>query len=174
MKKCSVYAIANDEATADKIVDRLKSSGFSKNDVSVLYPDRTATGAKTFSEKEKHSKAPEGATIGAGSGAVIGGTLGWLAGIGALAIPGIGPFIAAGPIMGALSGMAVGGTVGGITGGLVGLGVPEYEAKLYEGRVREGAVLVAVHSDNAAEVVRARDVLTECRATEIRTTGLVG
>lgn len=167
--KNSVLCVASNEKQADKIVDKLKAAGFSKDDVSVLYPDRTAVGG--YAAKERHTKAPEGATVGAGTGAVLGGTLGWLAGVGSLAIPGVGPFIAAGPIMGALSGAAVAGTVGGIAGGLVGLGIPEYEAKLYEGRVREGAVFVSVHSDAVADIARAKNVFIETGALEIRTIG---
>jgi hypothetical protein len=120
---------------------------------------------------EKNSKAPEGATTGAGSGAVIGGTLGWLVGIGALAIPGLGPFIAAGPIMAALAGMGVGGAVGGVTGALVGMGIPEFEAKRYEGRLQKGGILVSVHCDTSEEVKRAKDILQRTGAEDISTAG---
>src|SRR5690349_13285938 len=133
----SVFCIAS-EAQAQDIVNRLKAANFSNNDISVLFPDRSGT--KDFAH-EHQTKAPEGAATGAGTGAVLGGTLGWLAGIGALAIPGLGPFVAAGPIAAALSGAAMGGAVGGVAGALVGLGIPEYEAKRYEGKVREGAIL---------------------------------
>ncbi len=131
----AVFGIAKTEGQAQRIVVDLKNAGFSNNDISVLFPDKTGT--RDFAH-EHHTKAPEGTATGAGVGGVLGGTLGWLAGIGTLAIPGLGPFIAAGPIMAALGGAAVGATVGGLTGALVGMGIPEYEAKRYEGRLREG------------------------------------
>src|SRR5687767_7968263 len=135
MAKKSVFAIAKSEAQAIDIVNRLQASGFSGNDISVLLPDKSGT--KDFAH-EQNTKAPEGATAGAGTGAVLGGALGWLAGIGALAIPGLGPFIAAGPIMAALAGAGVGGAAGGLAGALIGMGIPEYEAKRFEGRVKDG------------------------------------
>ena len=171
MSKTSVFCIANSESQAINIVDRLKSASFSNNDISVLFPDKTGT--KDFAH-EQHTKAPEGATTGAVSGGVLGGALGWLAGIGALAIPGVGPFIAAGPIMAALGGAAVGGTVGGITGALIGLGIPEYEAKRYEGKIREGNILISVHSDNRAETKRAKEIFEQAGAKDISSTGEVG
>src|ERR1700689_531797 len=131
MSKKSVICIAKSESQAIGIVDKLKVANFSNNDISVLFPDKGGT--KDFAH-EQHTKAPEGATTGGVTGGVLGGALGWLVGIGALAIPGVGPFIAAGPIMAALAGAAVGGTVGGITGALIGMGIPEFEAKQYEGR----------------------------------------
>jgi hypothetical protein len=115
----------------------------------------------------KETKAPEGATTGVTTGAMLGGGLGWLAGIGALAIPGIGPFIAAGPIMAALAGATVGGAVGGITGALVGMGIPEYEAKRYEGFVKDGGILLSVHSDNSDQTKRAEEVLKRTGAQDI-------
>ena len=127
----AVFGIAKDELQAVAIADDLKAAGFSHDDVSVLFPD--TSGTKDFAH-EQHTKAPEGAATGAGAGAVLGGALGWLVGIGALAIPGVGPFIAAGPIVAALAGAAAGGAAGGITGGLIGMGIPEYEAKRYEGK----------------------------------------
>ena len=137
-KKTAVFGIYPDRASVDRGVEALKAAGFSNNDVSVLFPDKQGT--KDFAH-EKETKAPEGAATGAGTGAVLGGGLGWLAGIGALAIPGLGPFIAAGPIMAALAGAGVGGAVGGLTGALIGMGIPEYEAKRYEGRVKDGGIL---------------------------------
>src|SRR6266850_5159110 len=131
----SVFCLARDERQACAIVEELQSAGFSNNDISVLLPDRAGT--RDFAH-EKGTKAPEGAVAGATTGGLLGGALGWLEGIGALAIPGVGPFIAAGPIMAALSGAAVGATVGGLTGALVGMGIPEFEAKRYEGRIKEG------------------------------------
>src|SRR3954467_12506788 len=153
MANKSVFCISRDEAQACNIVDNLKTGGFSNNDISVLLPDKTGT--REFAH-EKGTKAPEGAITGVGTGGVLGGVLGWLAGIGALAIPGIGPFIAAGPIMAALSGAAIGATAGGVVGALVGMGIPEYEAKRYEGKVREGNILISVHADNAREIERAK------------------
>lgn len=167
----SVFCIANTYAQASQIVDRLKAAGFSNEDISVLFPDKKGT--RDFAH-EQHTKAPEGATVGAGSGAVIGGALGWLAGIGALAIPGVGPFIAAGPIMAALSGAAIGGTVGGIAGALIGMGVPEFEAKRYEGKVQKGGILISVHSENSDEVDRAKEIFRACRAEDVATAGEAG
>lgn len=162
----AVFCTAKDRTQAHEIVERLRASGFSGNDVSVLFPDDSRT--KEFAH-EHHTKAPEGAAVGAGSGAVLGGALGWLVGIGSLAIPGVGPFIAAGPIMAALGGVAIGGAVGGLTGALIGLGIPEIEAKLYEGRIREGHLLISVHSENYDEVTRARKIFNDCGAKDIST-----
>jgi hypothetical protein len=120
---------------------------------------------------EKNTKAPEGTATGAGIGGAVGGTLGLLAGIGALAIPGVGPLIAAGPIMGALAGLGVGGTVGGLVGALIGMGIPEYEAKRYEGRVNDGGVLVSVHCDSSDEVSRAKDILEEAGGDDVASAG---
>jgi len=163
----TVNCIANSQLQAENIVDQLKASGFSNNDISVLFPDKRGT--KDFAH-EKHTKAPEGAATGAGAGVLAGGALGWLAGIGALAIPGVGPFIAAGPIMAALSGAAVGATVGGIGGALVGLGIPEYEAKRYEGKIRAGNILISVNTEDSAEAKRARNIFEEFQAEDITTT----
>ena len=129
---------------------------FRNTDISVLLPENEGT--KDFAH-EKQTKAPEGAAAGAGTGAVLGGTLGWLTGIGALAIPGLGPFVAAGPIMAALAGVGVGGALGGLTGALVGLGIPEYEAKRYEGRIKSGGILLSVHCDDSEWVKRAKKIL---------------
>ena len=148
-------------------MDALKSAGFRSTDISVLFPENLGT--KDFAH-EKGTKAPEGATAGAGTGAVIGGGLGWLAGIGALAIPGLGPFIAAGPIVAALAGLGVGGAVGGFTGALIGLGIPEYEAKRYEGRVKSGGILLSVHSDSSDWTKRAKEILELTGAEDISST----
>ena len=139
----SVFCIARTEAQAATIVEQLKAANFSNNDISVLLPDKTGT--RDFAH-EQHTKAPEGAATGASTGGVLGGAFGWLVGIGALAIPGLGPFIAAGPIMAALSGAAAGAALGGVTGALIGLGIPEYEAKRYEGKIKEGNMLISVHA----------------------------
>ena len=130
----------------------------------MLLPDNEGT--RAFAH-EKHTKAPEGAATGAGTGGVLGGVLGWLAGIGSLAIPGIGPFVAAGPIMAALGGAAVGATVGGLTGALVGLGIPEYEAKQYEGKLRQGNILISVHSENSTEADKAKKIFEKAGAEDI-------
>ncbi len=168
MSKKSVFCIATSRNQADQIVGQLKSSNFSNNDISVLFPDKDTT--RDFAH-EKNTKAPEGAVTGASTGGVIGGALGWIAGIGALAIPGVGPFIAAGPIMAALSGIAVGAAVGGIAGGLIGLGIPEIEAKRYEGKVKAGNILISVHTADSKEITRAKDIFTKAGAQDICTTG---
>jgi hypothetical protein len=168
MSKKSVFCIATSRNQADQIVDHLKTESFSNHDISVLFPDKGTT--RDFAH-EKNTKAPEGVVAGAGTGSVIGGALGWIAGIGALAIPGIGPFIAAGPIMAALSGAAVGATVGGIAGGLIGLGIPEFEAKRYEGKVKAGNILISVHTEDAGDIARARDIFKQAGAQDVCTSG---
>src|SRR6202166_1674325 len=167
-KNKSVFGIYSSRSAVENAVSSLKSAGFQHSNVSVLLPENL--GSKEIAT-EKNTKAPEGAATGAGSGAVIGGTLGWLVGIGAIAIPGLGPFIAAGPIMAALAGVGVGGAVGGITGGLIGMGIPEYEAKRYEGRVRNGGILLSVHSDNSEWTKRAKEILERTGAQDISSTG---
>jgi hypothetical protein len=166
----AVFCIATSEAQAESIVNQLKDSGFSYNDISVLFPDKGGT--KHFGH-EQHSKAPEGAAAGAGTGGLLGGAVGWLAGIGILAIPGLGPFIAAGPIMAALSGAAVGAAIGGVTGALVGMGIPEYEAKRYEGRIRTGNILISVHAEDNEETRCAREIFERTGAEDIATAGEV-
>ena len=168
MSKKSVFCIASSREQADHIVGQLKDANFSNNDISVLFPDKDST--RDFAH-EKHTKAPEGAVTGAGTGGVVGGALGWIAGIGALAIPGVGPFIAAGPIMAALSGAAIGAAAGGIAGGLIGLGIPELEAKRYEGKVKAGNLLISVHTENSAEIARAKEIFTKAQAQDICSTG---
>lgn len=163
-KNTAVFGIFPDQLTAEDAVETLKDAGFRNTDISVLFPDNQGT--KDFAH-EKQTKAPEGAVTGGASGAVIGGALGWLAGIGALAIPGIGPFIAAGPIMGMLGGIGIGGTVGGLTGALIGAGIPEYEAKRYEGRIRRGGILMSVHCDDGDWVKRAKNILEQTGAEDI-------
>jgi hypothetical protein len=189
MKK-AVFGLAVNEEQARHIVDDLLSSGFSNNDISILYPDHSKGNARTFEGKEvvyekysdisrqrkgnlgteKHTKAPEGAVAGATAGGILGGSLGLLAGIGALAIPGVGPFIAAGPIIAALSGSAVGGSLGLIIGSLVGAGIPEYEAKKYEAGLKQGLILMSVHADNDEEIKRASDIFKKDGAKDISTT----
>jgi hypothetical protein len=166
-KNTAVFGIYSQYANLENGVDALKSAGFRSTDISVLFPENLGT--KDFAH-EKGTKAPEGATAGAGTGAVIGGGLGWLAGIGALAIPGLGPFIAAGPIVAALAGLGVGGAVGGFTGALIGLGIPEYEAKRYEGRVKSGGILLSVHSDSSDWTKRAKEILELTGAEDISST----
>lgn len=160
----SVFGIYRDRPSAEKAVDALKSAGFRNTDISVLFPEPEGTKDFAF---EKGTKAPEGATTGAGSGMAVGGVLGWLVGIGSLAIPGVGPLIAAGPIVAVLAGMGVGGAVGGLTGALVGMGVPEYEAKRYEGRVKSGHILLSVHSDDRNWANRAEEILDQTGAYDI-------
>jgi hypothetical protein len=167
-KNTSVLGIYSNYSTVERAVDTLKDAGFRNTDISVLFPANV--GSKDFAHV-KGTKAPEGATTGGGTGAVVGGALGWLAGIGALAIPGLGPFIAAGPIMAALAGGAVGGAVGGFTGALIGLGIPEYEAKRYEGRIQKGGILLSVHSDNSEWTKKAKEILERTGAEDISSTG---
>jgi hypothetical protein len=167
-KNTAVFGIYKSSAQAEHAVDRIGAAGFSPNDISVLLPDNQSS--KEFAH-EKNTKAPEGAATGVTTGGVVGGTLGLLAGIGALAIPGLGPFIAAGPIMASLAGLGVGGAVGGLIGALVGMGIPEYEAKRYEGRVKDGGVLLSVHCDTSEEISRAKDLLKATGAEDISSTG---
>jgi hypothetical protein len=167
----SIFCIAANEHQANRIIDSLRAASFSNNDISVLFPDKATT--RNFAH-EKNTKAPEGAVTGAGAGLAVGATLGWLAGIGSLAIPGIGPFIAAGPIMAALGGAAVGGTVGGIAGSLIGMGIPEFEAKRYEGRVKNGNILISVHSENGDETSRAKKIFEQAGAEDIASAGETG
>lgn len=166
-KNTSAFGIYPNQETVSEAVDALKRAGFRSTDISVLLPENV--GNKDFAH-EKHTKAPEGAVAGASTGAVIGVALGWLAGIGALAIPGIGPFIAAGPIVAALSGLGAVGAVGGLAGALIGIGIPEYEAKRYEGRIRSGGILLSVHCDNTDWTKRAKEILTETGANDVSTT----
>ncbi|MDD1605860.1 MAG: hypothetical protein LUO95_02540 [Methylococcaceae bacterium] len=167
MKK-AVFCIAKNIDQAEIIVDRLKLAGFSNNDISVLLPDKSGT--KDFAH-EKHTKAPEGAAIGGVAGISLGAVIGLLAGIGSIAIPGVGPFIAAGPIMGALSGAAVGAATGGLMGGLVGLGIPEYEAKRYEGKIIGGSALISVHTDSSEALSQVKEIFEDAHAEDISSTG---
>ena len=167
-KNTAVFGIYKSYSAADAAVDALRGSGFRNTDISVMLPENAGT--KDFAH-EKGTKAPEGATTGAGTGAVLGGALGWLAGIGALAIPGMGPFIAAGPIMAALAGVGAGGAVGGLGGALIGMGIPEYEAKRYEGRVSKGGILLSVHSDDSDWTKKAKQILEATGAEDISSTG---
>src|ERR1700692_2571851 len=167
-KNTAVFGIYTNYASVENGVDGLKAAGFSNRDISVLFPE--SAGTKDFAVA-KATKAPEGATAGAGTGLVVGGAMGWLLGIGALAIPGLGPFIAAGPIMAALAGAGVGGTVGGIAGAFVGIGIPEYEAKRYEGRVKDGGILLSVHSDSSETTKQAKEILESPGAQDISSTG---
>ncbi|MDO8724497.1 MAG: hypothetical protein Q7J35_00330 [Candidatus Methanoperedens sp.] len=164
----AVFGIYKTKVGVESGVDALKAADFRSTDISVLMPETVST--KEFAH-EKHTKAPEGAAKGAGSGIVIGGALGWLAGIGALAIPGAGPFIVAGPLMAALAGAGVGSAVGGIAGALVGMGIPEYEAKRYEGIVNKGGILLSVHSDSSELTKRAEEILKSTGAEDISSTG---
>ncbi|HTQ96178.1 MAG TPA: hypothetical protein VMH89_05195 [Candidatus Acidoferrum sp.] len=167
-KKTSVLGIYTTRAAVESVADTLTRSGFPASAISVLLPENL--GPQSIAT-EKSTKAPEGAATGAAGGAVLGGGLGLLVGIGALAIPGLGPFIAAGPIMAALAGMGVGGAVGGVTGALVGMGIPEYEAKRYEGRLAKGGILLSVHCNTSAEIQRAKDLLRGTGAEDISSTG---
>jgi hypothetical protein len=167
-KKTAVFGIYKTVDAADRATDSLVKSWFSASDISALVPENV--GSKEIGTS-KATKAPEGATAGASGGAILGGTLGLLAGIGALAIPGVGPFIAAGPIMAALAGLGVGGAVGGFTGALIGMGIPEYEAKRYEGRIKDGGILLSAHCDTSDEIKRAKEIMKNTGAEDISSTG---
>ena len=166
MANTAVFGIYSNRTSAEEGIESLKANGFRNTDISVLFPENV--GSKDLAH-EKSTKAPEGVTAGAGSGALIGGVLGWLVGIGTLSIPGLGLFVAAGPILGLLAGAGAGGTVGGIIGGLVGLGIPEYEAKRYEGRIRKGGILLSVHCDSSQWSDRAEKILEQTGAEDIST-----
>lgn len=163
MKK-AVMCIVQSESLAQALVAELQNSSFETSDISVLFPDKKGT--KDFAH-EHHTKAPEGAVVGVGAGGILGGSLGLLAGIGALAIPGIGPFIAAGPLLAGLSGVAAGATVGGVTGALIGMGIPEIEAKRYEGKIKGGNILVSVHVETSEELKRVEQIFKAARADDI-------
>ncbi len=167
-KNTAVFGIYPTINSAEEAVDTLIEAGFPSSDISVLLPDNQGT--RDFAT-QKETKAPEGATTGGTTGGIIGGTLGVLAGIGALAIPGLGPFIAAGPIMAGLAGLGVGGAVGGLIGALVGMGIPEYEAKRYEGHVKNGGILLSVHCDTSEEISSAKELLKTTGANDISSTG---
>jgi hypothetical protein len=167
-KNTAVFGIYSTPLAAETAVDQLVAAGFSDQDVSVLMSDIDAT--REFAH-EKSTKAPEGTAVGVTTGGIVGGAFGLLAGIGALAIPGVGPLIAAGPIMGALAGLGVGGAVGGLVGALVGLGIPEYEAKRYEGRVKDGGVLLSVHCNTSDDIKRAKEILKATSAEDIASSG---
>jgi hypothetical protein len=171
MANTSVFGIYRTQEEISNAVDALRAAGFRNTDISALFPENQGT--KDFAH-EKNTKAPEGAATGAASGVVLGGALGWLAGIGALAIPGLGPFIAAGPIMGALAGAGAGAVTGGLVGALTGLGMPEYEAKRYEGRIREGGILLSVHCDSSDWTDRAKKLLESTGAHDIASAGEAG
>jgi hypothetical protein len=167
-KNTAVFGIYQTQADVEFAVDALRSEGFRNTDVSVLFPENKGT--KDFAV-EKHTKAPEGTAAGATTGVVIGGVLGWLAGIGALAIPGVGPLIVAGPIVAALTGVGVGGAVGGIAGALIGIGIPEYEAKRYEGRIKDGGILLSVHCDDSNWTTKAKNLLQRTGAQDVASAG---
>ncbi len=167
-KNVAVFGIYSSRAQVESVIERLRTEGFTNSSISVLFPENL--GARELALK-KETKAPEGTVTGVGSGALLGGTVGWLAGIGILAIPGFGPLIAAGPIMAALAGASVGGGVGGVLGALAGFGIPEYEAKRYTGRIKEGGILLSVHCDNAKDVERAKETLKQTDAQDIASSG---
>ena len=167
-KNTAVFGIYSSREAAEGAVDRLIAANFRNEDISVLLQDNVGT--KDFAH-EKHTKAPEGATAGVLTGGIIGGTIGALIGIGALAIPGVGPLIAAGPIIGALTGVGSGGVVGGLIGALIGMGIPEFEAKRYEGRIKEGGILLSVHCDDGDWVTKAKQVLHDTGAEDISSAG---
>ena len=168
-KKTGVFGIYSTRVAVENATDSLIRAGFPAADISVLLPE--SLGGPRDMGTEKATKAPEGAAAGVTTGAAIGGTLGVLAGVGLLAIPGLGPFIAAGPIMAGLAGLGVGGAVGGLTGALIGMGIPEFEAKRYEGRLQKGGILLSVHCDTSDEINRAKEVLKATGAEDVSSTG---
>ena len=170
-KNTAVFGIYRNRSQAESAVDQLIEAGFRTEDISVLLAENVGT--KDFAH-EKHTKAPEGTATGAAAGGVVGGTLGLLAGIGALALPGLGPFIAAGPIMALLAGAGAGGVVGGLVGALVGMGIPEYEAKRYEGRIKEGGILMSVHCDDSDWTKKAKVLLQQTGAEDVSSSGEAG
>jgi hypothetical protein len=163
----AVFCIAQTNDQLENIVNQLKLAGFDNSDISVLLPDKSST--QNFGH-EKHTKSPEGTAIGGAVGIGTGAILGWLAGIGSLAIPGLGPFIAAGPIMGALSGAAVGAATGGLAGALIGLGIPEYEAKRYEGKIEGGNALISVHTESSEARSQVIGIFEKANAEDISST----
>lgn len=166
-KNKAVFGIYASQLEAENAVNGLKLAGFRNTDISILFSENVGNKDLALT---KNTKAPEGTAAGAGSGAVVGGILGWLAGAGALVIPGLGMFVAAGPIMGLLSGIGVGGMIGGLAGALAGLGTPEYEAKRYEGRIRKGGTLLSVHCDDSVWVKTARTILEQTGAEDVSAT----
>ena len=168
-KKVAVFGIYSTRVAVENATDSLVASGFPTSDISVLLPE--SLGGPKDIGTEKATKAPEGTAAGVTTGGVIGGTLGVLAGIGLLAIPGLGPFIAAGPIMAGLAGLGVGGAVGGVTGALIGFGIPEFEAKRYESRLQKGGILLSVHCDTSEEIKRAKEVMERAGGEDISSTG---
>src|SRR6202051_923834 len=168
-KKVGVFGIYSTRVATENAADSLIRAGFLASDISVLLPE--SLGGPNDMGTEKATKAPEGTAVGVTTGGVIGGTLGLLAGVGLLAIPGLGPFIAAGPIMAGLAGLGVGGAVGGVTGALIGMGIPEFEAKRYEGRLQKGGILLSVHCDTSDEIKRAKKVLKVTGGEDISSTG---
>src|ERR1700757_5216227 len=167
-KNKAVFGIYKTQAGVENAIGMLRDESFSSSNIAVLLPEAAST---RDLGTVKATKAPEGATAGGGSGAVVGGVLGWLVGIGSLAIPGVGPFIAAGPIVAALAGAGVGGAIGGLAGALVGMGIPEYEAKRYEGRIKDGGILLSVHSDDSQWTKRAKEILERTGAEDVSSTG---
>jgi hypothetical protein len=167
-KNTAAFGVYSDQAHAEAALNTLLGRGFRNEDISVMMPENL--GSKQLATV-KNTKAPEGTTTGATAGAVVGGTLGLLAGIGALAIPGVGPLIAAGPIVATLAGIGSGGVVGGLAGALVGAGIPEYEAKRYEGRIRNGGILFSVHCDDSEWTSRAKEIMRATGAEDIASTG---
>lgn len=163
----AVYCLAQNQSQAENIVDGLKAAGFQNTEISVLFPDKSGT--RDFAH-EQNTKLPEGAATGGVTGMGVGAILGWLTGIGSLAIPGVGPFIAAGPIMAALGGAAIGGAAGGVVGGLVGMGIPEYEAKLYDGKIRDGNILISVHTDDGDQENTVKEIYKRAGAEDIKST----
>jgi hypothetical protein len=174
-----VVGVFRDRDDARDAIEELKDAGFASSDISLLSPDgdRASVAEGTAAERDRGNRAPEGAVTGAVAGGVLGGLGAWLVGVGALAIPGIGPFLAAGAFATALAGAAVGAGVGAIAGALIGMGIPEEEARYYEQEARSGRTLVTVRSAGRYDDVRtimqrhgAYDFQTRGAATSTTTT----
>jgi hypothetical protein len=169
-KNKSVFGMYVARREAESAVSAFKDAGFSTSDISVLLPKKIESEEEEL-VTDNRTKAPEGAAVGAGSGAAVGGALGWLLGMGALVIPGIGPVIAAGPILAVLAGVGIGGALGGFAGALIGVGIPEDEAKKYEGKVKKGGILIAAHCESSDEIKRAEEILKRTGAEDVAPSG---
>src|SRR5688500_2245146 len=162
------YGLYKDRESFERALEALRAANFRNSDISAILPDSDRT-TKDLAH-EINTKTPEGIAAGASAGAAVGGVLGWLVGIGAIAIPGIGPLVAAGPVVAALAGAGAAGATGGLVGGLIGAGIPEVEAKRYAGRIREGGYLISVHCDDREWARRAKEILEATSGRDVVST----
>lgn len=160
----TAFCLAASPVQAERIVQRLQVNGFGSSDISVLHTDTTS---EHDIETEHGNKASEGMAKGAATGGIAGGAIALLAGLGVLAIPGLGAFIAAGPLMAAISGLAIGAATGGIVGGLIGFGLPETEAQRYADKVKRGNYLISAHAAGTTQIQRAREIFEVEQAGDI-------